>query len=420
MTTAERGGATADERGPEAAAVRERGPETATEARAPGAPVNEHAPSATDHRAATDHRTPGDHRAATDHRGAGAARRGTVRRAPLALGLPVGAVALLAAVVVSFGVGPIDLSPGTVLSVLAERALGVGAGEDRMSTSVVWNLRAPRVLFAALTGAALAVSGAALQSLFRNPLADPGIIGVSGGASAGAVTAIVLTPPVASAATGWLVPASAFLGGLFATAVIYLLARPGRAAGTSRLLLVGIAIGSGFAALTGFLTFVADDEELDTIVFWQLGSFARIDWLRLGLVAGPVLAGIAVVLVLHRRLDMLTLGERQARHLGLNVRAARATIVAVTALLTGACVSFAGTIGFVGLVVPHIVRLAFGPAHRAVLPLSALVGGLLLVVADSAARTVAPPAEVPIGVFTAALGAPFFLWLVLRSREVRI
>lgn len=345
--------------------------------------------------------------------------RSALRRIPLGIGIPVGCAALLVAVVVSFGVGPIGIAPGVVVDIVAKLLFDLGEGGAQLATTVVVDLRMPRVLFGALAGAALAVSGAALQSLFRNPLADPGIIGVSGGASTGAVAAIVLLPPIGAVAYGWLVPAAAFAGGLLATALIYVLARPGRGTGTARLLLVGIAIGSGFAALTGFLTFVADDDDLESIVFWQMGSLGGLDWLKLGLVAPPIVVGLVLVIALKRRLDMLTLGERQAQHLGLDVAATRRMIIAVTALLTGATVAFAGIIGFIGLVVPHVVRMAFGPAHRAVLPMSALVGGLLVVVADTAARTVAPPAEVPIGLFTAALGAPFFLWLVLRSRDVR-
>lgn len=334
--------------------------------------------------------------------------------------MPVGLGLLLAAVIIAVGMGPIGISAGEVLRAIAHQVLGIGDAPAPLERTVVMDLRLPRVLFGVLAGAALAVSGAALQGLFHNPLADPGIIGVSGGASTGAVAAIVLLPPVTSAAYGWFVPAAAFLGGLFATTLIYLLARPGTGTGTSRLLLVGVAVGSGFSALTGFLTFVADDDELQSVVFWQMGSLGSITWMKLMVVTPAVLVGVAVLLRMHRALDLLALGERDARHLGLDVTRARAVIIAVTALLTGAAVSFAGTIGFIGLVVPHIVRTAFGPSHRGLLPMSAVVGALLIVVADTAARTVAPPAEVPIGLFTAALGAPFFLWLVLRSKEVRV
>lgn len=344
----------------------------------------------------------------------------SVRRVPIVVGAVVLGIGLFVALVVSVGVGPIELSPSTVLDVLSHNFFGAGSEPERLDNTVVMDLRLPRVIFGALAGAALAVSGACLQSLFRNPLADPGIIGVSGGASTGAVAAIVLLPPLSATATAWLVPAAAFAAGLAATSLIYILARPQRSGGgTARLLLVGIAIGSGFAALTGFLTYVADDDELESVVFWQMGSLGSISMIKLALVAPPLIVGLIYVCTLHRKIDLLTLGERSAQYLGLNVMSLRRQMIVITALLTGATVAFAGTIGFVGLVIPHVTRMIFGPTHKAVLPLSALLGGLLIVVADSLARVVAPPQEVPIGLFTAALGSPFFLMLVLRTREAK-
>jgi iron complex transport system permease protein len=341
-----------------------------------------------------------------------------MRRLPLRIGLPGGLVVLAGAMILSTGIGPIGLQPSTVMGVVGHEILGIGSSGASLDTTVVMDLRLPRVLFGALCGAALAVSGAALQSLFRNPLADPGIIGVSGGASTGAVAAIVILPPLTGAAVAWVVPAAAFAGGILATALIYALARPGMGEGTARLLLVGIAIGSGFAAITGFLTFAADDDELQSVVFWQMGSLGSIDWTTIAIGTPVVLAGIALMIVLARRLDLLTLGDRQAHHLGLDVRRTRRLVIATTALLTGTAVAFSGTIGFIGLVVPHIVRQMCGPAHRGVLPMSAVTGAVIIVIADTLSRSIAPPAEVPIGLFTALLGAPFFLALVLRSRQV--
>lgn len=348
------------------------------------------------------------------------ARTEHTRRLPLLLVLPVSAALLLLATVIGIGSGPIDLSPATVLAVAAHEFLGIGQGAPALETTVVLDLRMPRILFGALTGAALAVAGAALQSLFRNPLADPGIIGVSSGASTGAVGAIVLLPPMTGALVTWAVPAIAFVGGLLATGLIYLLARPSAGTGTARLLLVGIAVGAGFAALTGFFTFAADDDELESVVFWQMGSLGSITWQKLAVVVLPVLIGVGLLIILARRLDLLTLGERQAKHLGLDVNATRRSVIVLAALLTSVTVAFSGTIGFIGLVVPHIVRQLCGPAHRALLPVSAVVGALLIVVADTLSRVVAPPAEVPIGLFTSLLGAPFFLMLVLRSRAVQL
>jgi iron complex transport system permease protein len=322
--------------------------------------------------------------------------------------------------VVGIGSGPIDLSSRTVLQVAAHDILGIGDEPAALERTVVMQLRMPRVLFACLAGAALAVSGAALQSLFRNPLADPGIIGVSGGASTGAVAAIVLLPSGLGLLSAWVIPLAAFAAGLGVTALIYVLARPGTGAGTGKLLLVGIAIGSGCSAITGFLTFMADDDELESVVFWQMGSLASVTWTNLAVITPAIILAVVLVTSRAKSLDLLTLGERQAGHLGVDVHRTRRVLVALTALLTAATVAFAGTIGFVGLVVPHIVRLVFGPAHRGVLPLSALTGALLLVVADTLARVLAPPSEVPIGLLTSMLGAPFFLVLVLRSRQVQI
>ena len=344
---------------------------------------------------------------------------GRVSRVPLRVVIPIGVALLVVMMIVSVGPGPVGLGVGAIMRVIVHEVLGVGQPQPQLETTVVMTLRLPRVLFGVLVGAALAVSGASLQSLLRNPLAGPGIIGVSGGASMGAVAAIVLLPSLSGIAVAWVVPAAAFLGGLLVTSVIYALARPRAGSGTARLLLVGIAIGSAAAAVTGFLTYAADDDELQTVVFWQMGSLGHLDWIKLA-VAAPVIIGCCIVLtLLARHLDLLSLGDRQARHLGLDVARTRKIVIAMTALLTGTSVAFTGTIGFIGLVVPHLARLLCGPPHRRVLPVSAVLGALLIVFADTLSRTIAPRDEVPIGLFTAALGAPFFLIVVLRTKEAQ-
>ena len=344
---------------------------------------------------------------------------GRVSRVPLRVVILIGVALLVVMMIVSVGTGPVGLGVGAIMRVIVHEVLGVGQPQPQLETTVVMTLRLPRVLFGVLVGAALAVSGASLQSLLRNPLAGPGIIGVSGGASMGAVAAIVLLPSLSGIAVAWVVPAAAFLGGLLVTSVIYALARPRAGSGTARLLLVGIAIGSAAAAVTGFLTYAADDDELQTVVFWQMGSLGHLDWIKLA-VAAPVIIGCCIVLtLLARHLDLLSLGDRQARHLGLDVARTRKIVIAMAALLTGTSVAFTGTIGFIGLVVPHLARLLCGPPHRRVLPVSAVLGALLIVFADTLSRTIAPPDEVPIGLFTAALGAPFFLIVVLRTKEAQ-
>ena len=344
---------------------------------------------------------------------------GRVSRVPLRVVIPIGVALLVVMMIVSVGTGPVGLGVGAIMRVIVHEVLGVGQPQPQLETTVVMTLRLPRVLFGVLVGAALAVSGASLQSLLRNPLAGPGIIGVSGGASMGAVAAIVLLPSLSGIAVAWVVPAAAFLGGLLVTSVIYALARPRAGSGTARLLLVGIAIGSAAAAVTGFLTYAADDDELQTVVFWQMGSLGHLDWIKLA-GAAPVIIGCCIVLtLLARHLDLLSLGDRQARHLGLDVARTRKIVIAMTALLTGTSVAFTGTIGFIGLVVPHLARLLCGTPHSRVLPVSAVLGALLIVFADTLSRTIAPPDEVPIGLFTAALGAPFFLIVVLRTKEAQ-
>lgn len=321
---------------------------------------------------------------------------------------------LLLAIVLSFGIGPLQVPAQDVLRVVgAKLGLMDGSQLAQRDVAVVWTMRIPRALLGALVGASLAMAGTALQGLFGNPLADPGIVGVSQGAALGAVAAIVLG---VTALGPWTVPLAAFVGGLVATSAIYMLARPGRGSGTATMLLVGIAIGALCSAVIGFFAYIADDSALQQMVFWQMGSLAHATWSQFGAVAPVFVIGGIALLLMATPLDMLALGERQARHLGLDVTRTRALLVALAALLVGSAVAFAGSIGFVGLVVPHAMRLLAGPRHGRLLPLSALAGALLVVVADTLARSLDPPSEIPLGLFTAAIGAPYFLWLVMRQR----
>lgn len=336
------------------------------------------------------------------------------QRASGVLLLAVLAVLLVAAIVLSFGIGPLHVPPGDVLRIVLGRiGLADMEGVSARDAAVIWNLRIPRALMGALVGASLALAGAGLQGLFGNPLADPGVVGVTHGAALGAIGAIVLG---ATALGEWTVPVSAFVGGLLATTLIYLLARPGRGSGTVTLLLVGIAIGAGCSAAIGFFTYRASEVQLQSLTFWQMGSLGTADWTDLAAALPVFVLGMAGMLWLATPLDMLALGERQAQHIGLDVRRTRALLVVCSSLLVGAAVAFAGIVGFVGLIVPHVVRLLAGPRHRWLLPLAAVAGALLVVVADTAARTLDPPSEIPLGLFTASLGAPFFLWLVMRQR----
>jgi iron complex transport system permease protein len=331
--------------------------------------------------------------------------------------LPVLSAALVASVVVNMGAGAVAISPVEVVAILGDRlGLDLDVAVTAQQSAVLTAIRAPRVLLAALVGAALAVSGAALQGVFRNPLADPSVIGVSSGAAVGAVAAIVLGgggSALGIAAT----PAAAFAGALAAALAVYAMSRHQGRTETVTMVLTGVAVTAICGAIVGLLTFLADDAQLRSIVFWTLGSVGGATWPAVSTVA-PMLAVCVVMLPLTgRTLNALVLGEREARHVGVDTERVRLVVVALAALGTGAAVSIAGIIGFVGLVTPHLLRLAVGPDHRLLLPASALGGASLLLLADLAARTVVVPAELPLGVVTGLVGGPFFLFLLLRTRR---
>ncbi len=303
--------------------------------------------------------------------------------------------------------------------------------QDLILTVIRW----PRVLMAALVGGCLAVSGATMQGLFRNPLADPSLIGVSGGAAVGASAAIVggtvlsgHSALVFANDSVWqmgFVALSAFIGGFIATLVVYRLGcAASRLSGSgvgrisvSTMLLAGIAVNALAAAIISSFTYVASDSQLRKITLWQMGSFDGISWSQLMLASVVILLVIIALIRYAGALNVLLLGESEARHLGVAVDRLKWQLITLTALGVGVAVAMAGIIGFVGLVVPHLVRLLIGPDHRWLMPASALLGALLLVLADTLARTLAAPAEIPIGIITAVLGAPFFIGLLLQQRH---
>lgn len=287
---------------------------------------------------------------------------------------------------------------------------------------ILWDIRVPRLAMGALVGAALAVSGALMQGLFRNPLADPGIVGVGAGAGLGAVLAIVLGGLLPAGIALWLgphlVPFAAFLGGWGATLALYRLAsRDGRVS-VATMLLAGIALGALAGAVTGVLVYMADDRQLRDLTFWGMGSLAGASWAKITASLPFILPVLLLSPLLARGLNALALGEAQARHLGIDTeRLKRITILGVAAS-AGAAVAIAGGIGFIGIVVPHLLRIATGPDHRFLLPNAALLGAALLVLADIFARTLLAPAELPIGIVTALVGAPVFLWILLQRRGI--
>ena len=287
---------------------------------------------------------------------------------------------------------------------------------------VLYAVRLPRIVLAAMVGALLAVAGAIMQGLFRNPLADPGLVGVSAGAGFAAALSIVIGDRLLAATLAKLpveiLPATAFVGALAATSILYSLATRGGRTSIAVFLLGGIAIAALANAGIGLTVFMADDRQLRDITFWLLGSLGGATWSKVAAVA-PFLVAIAVVApFMARGLDALVLGETEAFHLGIAVERLKRVAIVLIAAMVAAAVSMAGIIVFVGIVVPHLLRLAIGPRHRTLLPASLLLGAILLVAADTCARVVAAPAELPIGILTALTGAPFFLALLMRQRAL--
>ena len=296
-------------------------------------------------------------------------------------------------------------------------ALLSGSASD-LERTILWEIRAPRVLLAGFCGAGLAVAGAALQGLFRNPLADPGLIGVSSGAALGAVAMIVLGSGItlAGALAPLALPAAAVAGAALVTTLLYLFSSRYGQFSVVTILLVGIAVNALANVGIGVFQYLSDDASLRTLTFWMMGSFGRATWTALVPAAAVVAIAALPLFFLSRGLDLLQLGEAEAFHLGVDVRRLKRRVILCSAAAVGAGVALSGIVGFVGLVVPHLVRLAIGASHRFLLPGAALLGAALAMLADLVSRIVAAPAEVPVSLVTSALGAPFFLWLIARVR----
>jgi iron complex transport system permease protein len=316
--------------------------------------------------------------------------------------------------VVSVGLGPVSIPPRQVLAVIVAHLQQEAVLPAGPEAAIVWNFRLARVLLVGMVGASLGMAGAAFQGLFRNPLADPFVIGASSGAALGASIAIFVGSSVAFGGFGP-VAFAAFVGALMAVALVYLIAGQGSVTPVVSLLLAGVALSAFFSAAVS-LIMTLSEETLNAIFFWLLGGFASRGWPQLQAAWPYMLAGWILLLLLSRPLDLLGFGEETAQGMGLHVVQARLLIVAGASLLTAAAVASSGIIGFVGLIAPHAARLLVGPTHLRLLLTSALIGALLLIVADDAARLVMAPVEIPIGVLTSLLGAPFFLYL-LRTRQ---
>ena len=288
-----------------------------------------------------------------------------------------------------------------------------------LEKEVLLNIRAPRVALAVFVGAALGVAGATLQGLFRNPLADPGLIGVSAGGALGAVLSIVLLQTFSNDNNMgiFLIPSSAIFGSLTVIGIIYIITSGFNKSGIMYMLLVGIALNAIATVGIGFLTFISSDSQLRNITFWMMGSYGSANWILLLPTIFVISASTIILISISRKLDIMQLGEIEAYRVGVDIKKTKMIIIISTAIMIGASVSLSGIVGFIGLIVPHLVRLLGGANHRYLLLGSALMGVIISVNADLFSRIVIQPAEIPIGLATSALGAPFFLWLVLRLRE---
>ncbi|HGN1707613.1 TPA: FecCD family ABC transporter permease [Providencia rettgeri] len=284
----------------------------------------------------------------------------------------------------------------------------------------IWlNIRLPRILIAILVGLALAVSGAIMQGLFRNPLADPSLLGISSGAALAVAFFIVFSISLPTAIQGYGHVVAAFIGSLAVSFIIFSLNRSSNG-NLARLLLAGIAINALCMSFIGVLSYISNDQQLRTFSLWMMGTLGNVDWTSLTIAASVILPITAICLVQGNKLNILQLGDEDAHYLGLNVERTKFVLLFLSAILVGCAVAMSGVIGFVGLVIPHLIRMTLGPDHRWLIPGSAIVGAGLLLVADSIARTAVAPAEIPVGLLTGLIGGPYFLWLILRQPSGRI
>lgn len=344
-----------------------------------------------------------------------------IGRHSLPLSLLLGFLLLL--LLASLAIGAVPISPLEILRILGHQ-LGLVSGIDETRELVLLNIRLPRLLLTLLVGAALGLSGASLQGLFRNPLVEPGIIGVSGGAALGAIVVIMflgaLAPAWSEQAGPWMMPLFAFLGGLSATFLVLKLSWSEGKTRVTYLILAGVAITSLTGAAIGLSIFYADDTQLRTYTFWTLGDLGVASWETLRVLFPLTALACAGLISLARPLNAMALGESEAFHSGVPVERVKFLAILFSALAVGTSVAFTGIIGFVGLVVPHIIRISLSSDQTLVLPASAIGGACLLLLADVFARTVVAPAELPVGVVTAVIGAPFFIYLLRSSKKKRL
>jgi iron complex transport system permease protein len=331
--------------------------------------------------------------------------------------------ALLLVMVISLKSGAYPISSDQIFSIFLTK-LGIleAAGSYVVQENVLLQIRLPRILMAMVVGGGLGMAGAALQGLFRNPLVEPGLIGVSSGAALAAVAVIVFgasLPWLPQLLGAFTLPIAAFGGGLLVTFLVYKLSQAGGKIDVSILILAGVALNALAGALIGLSLYFADDAALRSFTFWSMGDVGGATWSKVQ-IALPVIVLASIVLGNQNNgLNGLAIGEAEAYHMGINVQRLKVTVLVLSALIVGTGVSMTGAIGFVGLIVPHLIRLLIGSDHRVVLPASFLLGAILLSVSDLLARTIVMPSEIPIGIITAIMGAPFFIWLIINVKKMR-
>jgi len=345
----------------------------------------------------------------------GLRRRATWARSLRVAAYPLALAVLAFAVMLGTAIGPVGIGPAEVMKVLFRHLLQLNVDVAPVSDTIVWEIRLPRVLLAGLVGGTLAYSGAAYQGVFRNPLADPYLLGVAAGAGL-AATIVIVGPVPATYGNVSLITLAAFGGALAAIVLTYGLARMGGTTPTTTLILSGVAVSALAVSATSYLM-LANQRDTISVLSWLLGGFNNSGWNKMWFIVPYTVPAVVIIFLHGRLLNVMQLDEQQAQQLGVNVERTKLIVLLASSLAAAAAVSVAGIIGFVGLVVPHAVRLLLGPDYRQLLPLSALLGASFLILADLAARTAISPGELPVGVITAFLGAPFFLYLLRRQRK---
>jgi len=327
-------------------------------------------------------------------------------------------ILLVVMALVATTIGSVRIPFLTTVSILISKlpAVDIVPTWPAATETIVLGVRLPRIILAGFVGAALAAAGATYQGLFRNPLADPYLIGVAQGASLGAVIGFLL-PITWQGISISAVPVFAFIGAMVSTAIVYMLARVGKSVPVTTLILAGVALGAFWGAIVSYLI-ISSGDKMHEILFWLMGSFSLSQWSEVMIIFPYIIIGLAVLIIYARPLNIMQLDDEQAQQLGVNVEKLKIVLLAAATLITAASVSFVGTIGFVGIIVPHAVRLVWGADHRFLLPLSVLTGAVFMILADLIARTILAPTEIPIGIITAICGAPFFLYLLRRRKRI--